>query len=419
MTNTPKHIYVHVPFCSRRCSYCDFSIAVRKEVPWREYADGVAAELALRMNLTRTHAHNDADNHTRNHTDNHTEAGADSDTMDAHVLNNKVQTLYLGGGTPSHLGPSGLNALLDALHTHFSWDSGAEFTLEANPEDITPENVRHWQAAGVNRLSIGIQSFHDNVLEWMHRVHNAETAKRAINIARDGGISEHSIDLIFATPDNLQRSWERDISEAIALNVNHISIYGLTIEGKTPLGRWRERGEVREADDTRFESEYLLAHHTLASAGYEHYEVSNYARLGHRARHNSVYWRNSAWIGIGPAAHSFDGVVRRWNEPAYALWLRSLKEGRDPIGGSETLTEANKTAELVYLGLRTHDGLAIDEREAEHVRQWVDAGWVEICHLYHPDTGEKRGPVILKCTALGWLRLDSLAADLAAFRERS
>ncbi len=374
------HLYLHVPFCARRCSYCDFSIAVRRAVPWRAFAESVEQECTLRATSS---------------------------------LANALATVYLGGGTPSRLGPEGVAAVFDVLRRHTTWQTDAEVTLEANPEDLTLDAARRWREAGVNRLSLGTQSFDDRVLAWMHRVHDAEGARRAVAIARDGGISAFSLDLIFAAPEGIERDWARDLDEALALDPDHLSLYGLTVEPHTPLGRWQARGEIEEAADSRYEQEFLLAHQRLTAAGYEHYEVSNYAKPGRRAVHNSAYWRAVPYLGLGPSAHGFDGHVRRWNRSAYAHWTAMLAEGVDPVEGTEALSEANRMAETVYLGLRTSDGLVLEAPELGRVASWVDAGWAEL--KTSPGASMPR----LVCTPLGWLRLDALAADLTAFRSGS
>jgi oxygen-independent coproporphyrinogen III oxidase len=372
------HLYLHVPFCARRCSYCDFAIAVRRDVPWQRYADAVHEECVVR---------------------------------DIGMRCAPLDTLYLGGGTPSRLGPNGVAATLAALRRHVELAPDAEVTLEANPEDISDEAVAAWQEAGINRLSIGIQSFDDTVLQWMHRVHDAARASEAVETVRRGGIARYSVDLIFAAPAALARDWTRDLDGMLALDADHVSLYGLTIEPGTPLGRWQARGEVQEADESRYEAEFLEAHARLTDAGYEHYEVSNFARPGRRARHNSAYWRAVPYVGLGPGAHDFDGRHRRWNLSAYAAWDRALREGQDPIEGREELTVDNRAAEAVYLGLRTVDGLLLEARELSHVAPWIEAGWAVL--------SETEGAPRLHCTATGWLRLDALAADLTAFRGRS
>lgn len=366
------HVYVHVPFCARRCSYCDFSIAVRRQVPWRAFADRIADELRLRAEVPRA-----------------------------------VQSIYLGGGTPSRLGGEGVAAVLDAVREVCTPVVGAELTIEVNPEDVTAEHARAWAAAGVTRISLGVQSFHDPVLRWMHRVHDAAAVPRAVATLRDAGLADVSVDLIFAVPSALARDWPRDMALALALDPTHVSLYGLTIEGGTPLGRWTARGEVLEAPEESYANEFLRAHETFTAAGFEHYEVSNYGLPGHRARHNSSYWRGVPYLGLGPSAHGFDGRERRWNVAAYAQWDTEVAQGRDPIGGREVLTDDNVVAESVYLGLRTVDGLSLERDERARVAPWVAAGWVSVGH-------DGR----LRCTAQGWLRLDALAAALTASRSR-
>ena len=370
----PRHVYVHVPFCARRCAYCDFSIAVRKTVPVDEYIGALSRELAVRF------------------------AGAKPWIVD---------TLYFGGGTPSRLGADGVARAIAAVRDHIDLAQGAELTLEANPEDISADAVSRWRDAGVNRLSIGAQSFDDAVLKWMHRTHDASAIRRAFDTARRAGIENISLDLIFALPDAVDRSWDRDVVSALELEPSHISLYGLTVEPHTPLGRWRSRGELDEAPDERYEREFLLAHDAMTAAGLEHYEVSNFGRAGFRSRHNSAYWTEAPYAGLGPSAHEFDGVARRWIRSAYVDWLRALEAGRDPIEQSETLTDENKTAERTYLGLRTEAGLTLSDAEIERTKRWVEAGWADL-------SADRR----LRLSPLGWLRLDALAADLTLLRSR-
>lgn len=373
---TYRHVYVHVPFCARRCSYCDFAIAVRRNVPTGDFIEGLRAELA---------------------------------TLALPPLT--LDTLYLGGGTPSRLGADGVAHLMDTLRAQVSLASGAEVTLEANPEDITPEAVRAWQRAGITRLSIGVQSFDDRVLTWMHRVHDGAAAMRAVQVARDNGLTSLSLDLIFAVPESLQRDWRRDLDTMLDIAPSHLSLYGLTVETHTPLGKWHARGDVAETPEERYESEFLDATRALTSAGFEHYEVSNFAQPGQRAVHNSAYWRGVPYLGLGPSAHGFDGQDRRWNVEAYAAWLARTRSGESTVDGYETLTADNRIAESVYLGLRTRDGLEVVESEWQTLSPWRDAGWIESI-----GTGPS-GRV--RCTPLGWLRLDRLAADLTALRSRS
>jgi oxygen-independent coproporphyrinogen-3 oxidase len=367
----PRHLYVHVPFCARRCSYCDFSIAVRREVPVHDYIDGIRRELELRA-LGRSPG--------------------------AGIL--ELDTLYLGGDTPSRLEGAGVAALLETIREHATWSEGAEVTIEANPDDVTPGSAREWRAAGVNRVSLGAQTFSPPALAWMHRTHDAEQIGAAVSHLRDAGIAQLSLDLIFALPPEVERDWRNDLTQALALRPDHISLYGLTVEPHTPLGHWRDRGEVSESPDTGYESDFLLAHDTLGGAGYEHYEVSNYALRGARARHNSSYWRHVPYAAIGPAAHRFDGERRSWNVGPYAEWLHRLRKGVDPTEGEELLSPAEVDSERTYIGLRTIDGLVLSEEQWAHTTRWREEGWASV-------VGDR-----LRLTPLGWLRLDALAVDL-------
>ena len=374
------HIYVHVPFCGRRCSYCDFAIAVRKTVPTDTFIDAIMAELVTR-----------------------------NVSLDMESL----RTLYLGGGTPSKLGGPGIARLLHQLARvagvdKFSTSSGErEITIEANPEDVSAEAARLWAAAGVNRVSLGVQSFDPEVLQWMHRSHGPSAPGDAVATLRDAGINDISIDLIFALPGSLTRDWQRDLAAALDLRPTHVSLYGLTVESKTPLGRWTARGEVVEAPEERYADEFMEAHRQLCGSGFDHYEVSNYGLPGHRAKHNSAYWSGASYLGLGPSAHGFDGHTRRWNAPGYVEWLDRVGRGTDPREGDELLTASERESEAVYLGLRTSDGLHIRENELTTVTQWIDAGWAGL------DGGT------LKLSAQGWLRLDSIAATLTSIRSRS
>lgn len=354
--------------------YCDFSIAVRRVIPVDEYVGGIERELQLRP-------------------------------LAAEPL--ELDTLYFGGGTPSRLGADGIARLVDTVRAHATLAPDAEVTLEANPEDVTPIAAAAWRAAGVNRLSLGAQTFDDRILQWMHRTHDAPAIERAVDAARAAGIDNISLDLIFALPEKLERDWDLDLSRALALSPRHISLYGLTIEPHTPLGRAHHRGQFAESPDERYEREFLQAHDALTAAGFEHYEVSNYGLPGQASRHNSAYWSGAAYAGFGPSAHGYDGCTRRWNRSAYVEWLAAVHADCDPLEGQEDLTVENRAAETVYLGLRTASGLVMEHGDWAHVTPWIEAGWADIT---------EREQLVL--TASGWLRLDALAADLTVVRSR-
>ena len=374
-----RHVYLHVPFCVRRCSYCDFSIAVRKQIPAREYVDAVLGELRL-LGLP-----------------------------DPGRQPGELETIYLGGGTPSLLPPEAISALLTSLRDAFRVTSSrdavdaVEVTLEANPEDVTPAAAAAWRRAGINRVSLGAQSFDDRVLQWMHRSHDAARIGAAVRTLRAAGVDNISLDLIFALPAELQRDWSSDLDRACALEPAHLSLYGLTVEERTPLARWISRGAASAPDDDRYAQQYLEAHARLAACGYQFYEVSNAARDDRRSRHNSAYWSGRRYLGLGPAAHSFDGVARRWNLPAWEAYRRAVAAGRSPVESEEVLTDEQRELERVYLALRTDAGLPLTTLYRPlppSTAQWVSRGWVEV-------RDQK-----LHCTPEGWLRLDALVRDL-------
>ena len=362
----PRHLYVHVPFCTRRCSYCDFAIAVRKTVPVADYLEGVERELALR----------------------------------APVDHWSLDTLYFGGGTPSRLGPSGVSDLTKLIRRFATLNPGAEVTLEANPEDIDERAAESWLEAGVTRLSIGIQSFDDAVLAWMHRVHDGERGREAFRAARRAGFREIGVDLIYSIPEALNRDWGRDLETAITLGPEHVSLYGLAIEARAPLARRKDRGEVVEGPEDAYAAEFMQAHALLCNSKYRHYEVSNFALDNRIGRHNSSYWRGVPYDAIGPSAHSFDGAARRWNRREYSAWLGDLRAGVDPTEGREKLGFEERETERIYLGLRTDSGLEISPDWRPIIDSWVAEGWASV----------DADRVLL--TAEGWLRLDSLAAAL-------
>jgi len=361
-----QHLYIHVPFCQRRCSYCDFSIAVRKRIPVRDYVEVLLKEAAT-------------------------------------LPKSDFQTVYFGGGTPSLLPPDAISTLLHELtEPRRTPHAASEVTLEANPEDVTPDAARTWRAAGVNRVSLGAQSFDDGVLKWMHRSHDAARIGDAVRALRNAGIDNISLDLIFGLPEELNRDWSRDLEMACSLLPAHCSLYGLTVEPRTPLDRWISRGATSLPADDRYAEEYLFAHRRLTAAGFQFYEVSNAARDGYRSRHNSAYWSGRPYLGLGPAAHSFDGRARRWNLSAWEAYRRAIAEGRSPVESEEVLTAEQRETERLYLGLRTDAGLPRHAfpRLSTPLHALLRAGWVL------EDGGRVR------CTPEGWLRLDSLVREL-------
>lgn len=362
------HLYVHVPFCARRCSYCDFSIAVRREVPSDAFGESVLVEWA------------------------------DWQANPAWHSSPAVDTVYFGGGTPSRLAPAAIARILDRIRADRPLAEEAEITLEANPDDISGEVADQWVRAGVNRVSLGVQSFDPAILAWMHRVHTVEQTFSAVGALRAAGVRNLSLDLIFALPESLERDWPRDLDAAFGLAPDHLSLYGLTIEPRTPLGRWADRGDVAPAPDERYAMEYLEASARLHALGWDHYEVSNAARPGYRSRHNSAYWRRAPFIGLGPSAHSGLGASRRWNEREWEAYARRGAAGGSVVAGAELIGSEALRLEEIYLGLRTADGLPLGLLDPAQVDAWRDQGWARV------------GGGRVRLTIEGWLRLDAIVA---------
>lgn len=365
------HLYLHIPFCARRCSYCDFAIAVRRVVPSERYVKAIAKEWSLWQS--------------------HPVWSASPD----------VETIYFGGGTPSRLDPDGIGRIIELVGARREIVPAVEITLEANPDDVTPAAAASWAAAGVNRVSLGVQSFDPAVLAWMHRTHSSEQVAPAMEILRSAGITNLSLDLIFGLPPALARDWARDLDTALALEPAHLSLYGLTIEPRTPLGRWAGRGQVIPVPDEGYAAEFLHTAATLREIGWDHYEVSNAARPGFRSAHNSAYWRRAPYIGLGPSAHSGFGAERRWNIREWEAYRTALEAGRDPREGGETVAEESGRLEDLYLGLRTAEGAPSHLLRPETAEAWTRAGW-----------GAESGGRYRLSTE-GWLRLDALVAAAA------
>ncbi len=370
----PEHLYVHVPFCVRRCSYCDFAVTVASDPPVDAWLDAVMREL--------------------------------DGVMRAQGLERlRLQTVYIGGGTPSLLGQGALGAFAERLAARAELAADVEWTAEANPESLTATLAADWRAAGVNRISLGVQTFHEPTLRWMGRMHGPAGAVAAVEAARRGGLSNFSVDLIFGLPERMGRDWADDLERAIGLEPAHVSLYGLTAEQETPLGRWVREGRERLADEDRYADEYLLAVDRLGGAGFEHYEVSNFARPGLRSRHNSAYWSGASWIGLGAGAHSFVDGVRWWNERDWARYRSRVMETGSARTGDERPDGGAGDLERAWLMLRTDAGVAPGELSPGQralLEQWLRQGWAVAA-------GER-----VRLTPEGWLLLDRLAVELDA-----
>lgn len=317
-------IYIHIPFCRHACHYCNFHFSTSLQLK-NDFVQALLKEAALQQ----------------------------------HYLGGEpVQTVYFGGGTPSLLTSDELPAICNSIQQHYTIATGAEVTLEANPDDITNDKLQIWKQAGVNRLSIGVQSFFDNDLRWMNRAHTAMQATDCIKRAQDAGFHNLTIDLIYGTPTLPDAHWERNVRQALDLHIPHLSCYALTVEPGTALNAFIKKNKISDVNTEDQARQFLLLMNWLQQAGYEHYEISNFALPGKRSRHNSAYWQGAAYLGLGPSAHSFNTHSRQWNIANNALYIKSLKKDIVPFE-QEELTSTQRLNEYIMTSLRTIEGLSL------------------------------------------------------------
>ena len=317
----PRAIYVHVPFCRGKCAYCDFYSLPFEEAAARAYLAAIRREAA----------------------------------MYAHALRRPPTSIYVGGGTPTALGPKLLAELLEALGPHHP--GPAEFSIEANPGSTDAPVAKVLAAAGVNRVTLGVQSFHEAELRTLGRTHAPRDVGRAVARLRAAGIENLGVDLIYGIPGQTPASWAQSLRQALALGVEHLSCYALSFEPGTPLQRALEQGRVVEPDEEVQEAMYFDAVEAMTSFGMEQYEISNFAAASRRCRQNLTYWRNESYLGLGPAAASYLGGVRRRNRPLLAGYLRRIEAGEPAPADSERLTGSRAMAETIMLALRMTEGL--------------------------------------------------------------
>ena len=327
-------------------------------------------------------------------------------------LSEPLETIYFGGGTPSLLTKEQLGKLLETFQELFDVAADAEITLEANPDDINETILAGWRELGINRLSIGIQSFFEEDLQWMNRAHHASQAIDCIELAKKAGIHNSSIDLIYGSPGLTDEKWQANIDKAIALGVPHLSCYALTVEPKTALAKMIDTNRSPNVDPDAQARQFAMLTQSLAAAGFEHYEISNFAKPGFRSRHNSSYWQGKQYLGLGPSAHSFNGVSRQWNIANNALYIQNIQSG-SPVYEIEILTPTQQINEYVMTALRTIEGISLDKiittwGEAEKERILAAAKkYLRSATLYQRD-GQ------LGLTEQGKFLADGIAADLFA-----
>lgn len=340
-------IYIHIPFCKSRCKYCDFFSTTHLEKR-SNYVDAVIREW-----------------------ENYKDQWLDS------ASNNNIHTIYLGGGTPSLLSDHDLETLLHSILSSINTSSLEEITLEANPGDITADRIRTWQTIGINRLSIGIQSFNDRLLQLIGRRHTAQQAIQAVTTALAEGISNISIDLMYALPTQTMIEWQADIDQALQLNVPHISSYGLIYEDGTPLTQWLEQGKITAIDEELEMHMYDHLVHQLTHHGYEHYEVSNFALPGWQSKHNSSYWNDTPYLGLGAGAHSYDGKKRWWNTDDIDQYIQQATH-HSLCPEEETLSLEDRHTEQVMLGLRTNKGVPVSIINIDQLNKYLDLGLLNL-----------------------------------------
>jgi oxygen-independent coproporphyrinogen-3 oxidase len=342
-------IYIHIPFCKQACHYCNFhfSTSLRNK---NGFVAALLKETALQQN---------------------------------YLLEEPVETIYFGGGTPSLMEIEDLKLQIDMIRSVYSISKFAEITIEANPDDISEKKLTGWKEAGINRLSIGIQSFFDEDLKWMNRAHNAEQSIQNLQLAIRH-FDNISVDLIYGIPILTNEKWKQNVDTVINLSVPHVSCYALTVEEKTQLYKMIRRHEKENIDPDKQSGQFLLLMDWLTNAGYEHYEISNFAKPGFRSRHNTSYWQGKKYLGLGPSAHSFNGTARQWNISNNNIYIESINKGIIPFE-KEELTSAQQLNEYIMISLRTMEGLdlgKIDTLSSDKLqaasKRYIDIGLMKL-----------------------------------------
>ena len=364
-------VYIHIPFCRQACIYCNFHFKNGKHGA-NEMMDALLMEIDVRFNKKPF----------------------------------QLETLYFGGGTPSFLATDDIKRLIDRVLEKFEGDKPLEVTLEANPDDMVLENLIAWKAMGITRFSVGVQSFFDEHLKWMNRAHSAKEAELALELASDMGF-DLSLDLIFGIPGSGTEQHLANLEKALSFNVQHLSCYGLTLEDNTPWKKLVSTKSYPLPDDQSAAAEFELTMNYMSAAGWDHYEISNYAKPGKMALHNTSYWKERHYIGVGPSAHSYDGNSRSWNIADNNAYVQSMKEGKLPLT-LEVLGASEKFNEYVMTGLRTKWGIDLPKLNAFG----VDTAHLEILieQLMKKNWIEVKGDNI-KLTRNGKFYADAIASD--------
>ncbi|WP_204530952.1 MULTISPECIES: radical SAM family heme chaperone HemW [Chryseobacterium] len=370
-------IYIHIPFCKQKCSYCNFHFSTSLNFK-DEMLDAMKKEIFLRKD---------------------------------ELQNKNLQSLYFGGGTPSVLSADEIKSLIDEVLKHFNFNNDIEITLEANPDDLNPQFLKGLSSSSVNRLSIGTQSFFDEDLKLMNRAHNASEAEGSIKRAQDFGFENLSIDLIYGSPTSNLEIWKENLNKTIALEIPHISSYALTVEPKTALENWVSKGKVANPKEEEQNREFYYMIDFLKDHGFNHYEVSNFAKEGFYSRHNSAYWKYQEYLGIGPSAHSYNGNdVRSWNVANNQQYIKKLNSN---ILAKETeiLSQQDQFNEMIMIGLRTIWGVDLNSLSQKFSENILDKFNKEIQPKIE-DGILKIENNHLKIPEKHWFMADGIASDL-------
>lgn len=371
-------IYIHIPFCRKACHYCNFHFsASQKLLP--EMVHAICREAEVRKDY----------------------------------LNEAIETIYFGGGTPSLLPEESLSRIVDKLHTLFHINADAEITLETNPDDINKEKLTAYKALGINRLSMGVQSFFDDDLQWMNRAHNAGQARKSIELAQQSGFTNMTIDLIYGTPHLTDEGWLQNLDTALQLKVPHLSCYALTVEPNTALQKMIALHKKEDIDTEKQGRQFEQLMQWSADNRYEHYEISNFATPGYRSRHNSSYWQGKPYVGLGPSAHSYNGASRQWNIANNALYIKSIQQDIIP-SEKEELTSTQKINEYIMTALRTAEGIILHHLNTIAGEQTASAIQHDAQKFMQQHLMQLTNEALV-LTNKGKLFADGIAADL--FRE--
>jgi oxygen-independent coproporphyrinogen III oxidase len=362
-------IYIHIPFCKKACHYCNFHFSTSLQLK-----DDIIAAIVQEIKLQKNY------------------------------VTEPIETIYFGGGTPSILNNSDLQIILHTIQETFTIQNELECNLEANPDDITKEKIIAWKNLGINRLSIGIQSFVEDDLVWMNRAHNVQQARQCITNAIENDITNLSIDLIYGTPNLSNENWISNIETAMQMGIQHLSCYALTVEPNTALDKMIATQKKENVDPNKAAEQFDILMNLAPSLGLEHYEISNFAKAGYRSKHNSNYWQGVPYVGIGPSAHSYNGNTRQWNIANNALYVQSLKNNILPFD-IEILTEKNKLNEYIMTSLRTKEGLDLNKYNQLNTINSNAQKFIQQNLMFIENN-------FLQLTNAGKLRADGIASEL-------